>query len=95
MTVAAKWTILFHRRPEIAKQRLSECGVDKPYSDPLLQHGKTYHDFLKRLHQSKLVDYSLQPGKEQIAFFFVTKKNSKLRMSVGPMPTSLIQLMCS
>ncbi|CAK9007748.1 CRAL-TRIO domain-containing protein T23G5.2 [Durusdinium trenchii] len=73
-TLGGLWTILFHRRPEIAKQRLSECGVDKPYSDPLLQHGKTYHDFLKRLHQSKLVDYSLQPGKEQIAFFFDVRR---------------------
>ena len=68
--------------PEIARAKLGACGVKKPYSDPLLRQGRVYQSFLKRLHQSSLVDFSLQPGLEQIAFFCVTKKSGKLRLIV-------------
>lgn len=68
--------------PEIARAKLGACGVKKPYSDPLLRQGRVYQSFLKRLHQSSLVDFSLQPGLEQIAFFCVTKKSGKLRLMV-------------
>ena len=68
--------------PEIARAKLGACGVKKPYSDPLLRQGRVYHSFLNRLHQSSLVDFSLQPGLEQTAFFCVTKKSGKLRLIV-------------
>lgn len=68
--------------PETASIRLEACGVDRPYMDPMLRQGKSYHGFLKRLHASSLVDYSVRPGREQIGLFFVTKKNGKLRLIV-------------
>lgn len=66
--------------PEIAKTRLDAVGLKRPYCDPLLRQGKTYHEFLRRLSDSNLIDYSLQPAKERISFFCVSKKAGKLRL---------------
>ena len=68
--------------PEKAKIKLEACGVRAPYSDPLLRQGRVYHQFLHKLHESHLIDYSLSPGIEKIAFFCVTKKSGKLRLIV-------------
>ncbi|CAK9108532.1 unnamed protein product, partial [Durusdinium trenchii] len=68
--------------PEKAKVKLEACGVRAPYSDPLLRQGRVYRQFLRKLHDSHLIDYSLSPGKERIAFFCVTKKSGKLRLIV-------------
>ena len=65
-----------------ARCRLRACGVGRPYGDPRLKHPRTYGDFVKRLAQSNLVDFSSDPGFESIALFFVTKKNGSLRMIV-------------
>ena len=65
-----------------ARCRLRACGVGRPYGDPRLKHPRTYSDFVKRLAQSNLVDFSSDPGFESIALFFVTKKNGSLRMIV-------------
>lgn len=68
--------------PEEARVRLEECGVHKTYTDPMLRGGKTYFSFLKRLQDSGIIDFSLQPARENISIFFVTKKNGRLRMIV-------------
>lgn len=68
--------------PEEARVKLAACGVKAPYSDPLLRQGRAYHQFLRKLHESHLIDYSLRPGKEKIAFFCVTKKSGMLRLIV-------------
>lgn len=67
---------------EEASAKLEACGVKQPYSDPMLRQGKVYHNFLRRLHESKLIDFSDRPGKEKIAFFCVSKKNGRLRLIV-------------
>lgn len=48
----------------------------------MLRGGKTYFSFLKRLQDSGIIDFSLQPARENISIFFVTKKNGRLRMIV-------------
>ena len=68
--------------PEKARIKLEACGVRAPFSDPLTRQGRVYHQFLRKLHDSHLIDYSTAPGKERIAFFCVTKKSGKLRLIV-------------
>ena len=68
--------------PNESGVKLRESGVVRPYSDPLLRQGRLYHEFLKKLHEAGLIDFSIDAGLEQIAFFCVTKKNKKLRLIV-------------
>eukprot|EP00438_Fugacium_kawagutii_P025982 Skav226710 [mRNA] locus=scaffold3811:147419:158888:+ [translate_table: standard] len=68
--------------PEESSVRLRASGVARPYSDPLLRQGKLYHEFLRKLHEAGLIDFSRDEGIEQIAFFCVTKKNNRLRLIV-------------
>lgn len=68
--------------PEKARINLQACGIKAPFSDPVLRQGRVYHQFLQKLHDSHLIDYSLHPGKEKVGFFCVTKKSGKLRLIV-------------
>ena len=60
--------------------RLKASGVSKPYSDPVLNDQRIYSEFLSRLHQSGLIDFSLEPAAEEVAVFTVSKKGDKQRM---------------
>ncbi|CAE7797631.1 unnamed protein product [Symbiodinium sp. CCMP2592] len=67
---------------EMVQQRLEATGVVHPYSDPKLRDPKTYGKFLDRLCKSNLVEFVDGPGVEEIAVFFVSKKNGMLRMII-------------
>ena len=68
--------------PEIARARVESSGLERPYTDPLLKHGKAYHGFLKRMHDSNLVDFSIERGVQEVGVFCVTKKSGKLRLII-------------
>ena len=68
--------------PHEVEKRLRATGVQQPYSDPLLTVRSNYIHFLKRLHMSNLVEFSNEEPLENIAIFFVTKKNDRQRMIV-------------
>lgn len=68
--------------PEEANVNLKLRGLGRSYWDPKLRHTKTYTQFLRRLAESGLVDFSDSAGREEISFFCVSKKNNKLRLIV-------------
>ena len=65
-----------------ARQHVLASGVEKPYWDPCLKHKPTYGKFLSRLWASNLIDFVLEPCREEVAIFFVTKKAGRLRMII-------------
>lgn len=68
--------------PQEVERRLEATGVQKPYSDPLLNVRSNYIHFLKRLRRANLVEFSDETPLENIAIFFVAKKNDRQRMIV-------------
>ncbi len=68
--------------PEEANVNLKLRGLGRSYWDPKLRHTKTYTQFLRRLAESGLVDFSDSAGFEEISFFCVSKKNNRLRLIV-------------
>ena len=53
--------------PEVATVHVAECGVKRPYFDPLLRQPKNYSQFLRRLAAFNLIDFSLEAPREEIA----------------------------
>lgn len=51
--------------PEESRVKLRASGVVRPYSDPLLRQGRLYHEFLKKLHEAGLIDFSTDAGVER------------------------------
>ena len=68
--------------PDVAQELVAASGVKQLYFDRRLKQRKVYAQFLKRMASSNLVDFSLSPPREEVAIFFVTKKNNKLRMII-------------
>eukprot|EP00438_Fugacium_kawagutii_P012339 Skav221970 [mRNA] locus=scaffold195:898936:903000:- [translate_table: standard] len=60
--------------------RLKESGVSRCYQDPKFNSAVIYSTFVQKLHDLNMVEYSLEPPKEQVGIFFVRKKNQKLRL---------------
>eukprot|EP00438_Fugacium_kawagutii_P021515 Skav212741 [mRNA] locus=scaffold1199:108583:113900:+ [translate_table: standard] len=60
--------------------RLEQCGVTKCYQDPKFNSSAIYGDFLRRLHDINMIEYSLEPPAEQVGVFFVKKKSGMLRL---------------
>eukprot|EP00438_Fugacium_kawagutii_P003578 Skav221586 [mRNA] locus=scaffold1698:62375:64775:+ [translate_table: standard] len=66
--------------PDDARTRLDECGVKRCYQDPKLNDAVTYAGFLRKLLDLNLVEACLEPAKELVGWFFVKKKNQKIRL---------------
>ena len=65
-----------------ALQRVQASRVEHPYSDPQFKNPVVYRDFLRRLRDSNLIDFSDGPCREIVAVFFVAKKLNRLRMII-------------
>ena len=66
-----------------ASSRLSDLGLEKCYSDPLLRVPRVYGKFLKSLHVANCVEFSfVDDCLEIVECFFVAKKNGKLRLVI-------------
>ena len=60
---------------DCAQSNLSSCGVKQCYSDPRLRHRPTYAKFVRRLFDSKCIEFSLvNDVVEFVEVFFVRKK---------------------
>ena len=69
--------------PDVAQEEhVVACRVKRLYFDPRLKRGKAYPEFLRRMAAWNLVDFSFQEPREEVAIFFVTKKNKRLRVIV-------------
>ena len=68
--------------PHEVEKRLKATGVQRPYSDPLLNVRSNYVMFLEKLFHSNLIEFSYEEPLENIAIFFVTKKNDRQRMII-------------
>ena len=67
----------------IAAQNLSDVGISKCYSDPLLHVPSNYGKFWKLLFEAHCISFSCcNDGIEFVEAFFVLKKNGKLRMVI-------------
>ena len=51
-----------------------------PYSDPALRQRSNWEEFVQALSARNMVDFSLHAGRERVEFFFVPKKDQRLRM---------------
>ena len=58
---------------------LEACGLKEPYCDPLLRSRPRYEDFVRRLLDAGMVDFSMDRGTERVEFFFVAKSSGGLR----------------
>ena len=65
-----------------ARSNLDRAGVRECYSDPLLKDPKIYKDFVKRLADADLVEFTKDPPVERVEAFFVGKKDGRLRMVI-------------
>ena len=60
---------------DCVQSHLSSCGVKQCYSDPRLRHRPTYAKFVRRLFDSKCIEFSLvNDVVEFVEVFFVRKK---------------------
>ena len=64
------------------KRRKDECGLKRPYMDPLLRgSGRKYAEFCRKLESCGLIEYR-QSMLEQVGLFTVWKKNGRQRLVV-------------
>ncbi|CAE7463997.1 unnamed protein product [Symbiodinium sp. CCMP2592] len=65
-----------------ALHNLRRTGVVKCYSDPRLLEARVYRDFVRRLWDGGLVEFTVEEPVEKVEAFFVRKKDGRLRMVV-------------
>ena len=67
------------RSPDEAKCLIADAGLLKPHSDPALQSGRVYGEFIQSLLERGLVELQTG-GKSYLGVSFVKKKNGKIRL---------------
>ena len=65
-----------------ASAQLEHLGLERCYTDPVVQKPRHWTKFLRRLHACGVVEYSLEAPCETAGVFFVKKKNGDLRMVI-------------
>lgn len=75
--------------PGVAKARVVDSELQRPYVDPILLHQKAvYADFIQRLFHSNLVEFRLK-ARESVGVFFVWKKSGRQRMVIDARKSNL------